>query len=259
MSTDLARLEFSRFCFAYPSPTNAISINKEGWRYSIGEASYDDLKQLVASDRLSQWTEEVFPLRNADIIELGPQEGLMTARLEAFGAKSVVAIEANAESFLRCIMLKNILNLRAQFFLGDFVKYLKSPSTKSDVIYASGVLYHLSDPIDFLKDCSNVADRLYLWTLYYDKALIEAHRFESKCFIETSKQNYSGDLFTLHKRVYHRDILSTKIYSGGLQSFANWLSINDIYRALEKFGYAIKRSVPDMCSGVPAMNIWATK
>ena len=60
------------------------------------------------------------------ILELGPLEGAHTYQLEKLGAAEIVAIEANKEAFLKCLIIKELAQLeRARFLLGDFVTYLE--------------------------------------------------------------------------------------------------------------------------------------
>ena len=45
------------------------------------------------------------------ILELGPLEGAHTYRLEQLGAERILAIEANVEAYLKCLIVKEILGL----------------------------------------------------------------------------------------------------------------------------------------------------
>ena len=78
------------------------------------------------------------------ILELGPR-GQHSYQLERLGAASVLAIEASPDLFLKCLITKEILDLKARFLLGDFVQYLESTADEFDLIFVSGVLYHMTD------------------------------------------------------------------------------------------------------------------
>ena len=97
--------------------------------------------------------------------------------LDRAGAAQVVAIEANARAFLKCLIVKELVGLpRVEFLCGDSVAYLRDTNRRFDVCVASGILYHMQDPAELI---ALLADRcreqLYLWTHYYDRALIDAH------------------------------------------------------------------------------------
>src|ERR1019366_3439941 len=102
------------------------------------------------------------------------------------------AVEANKEAFLRCLVLKNLFNLRATFLLGDFVSHLEG-SLRYDLIYASGILYHLTDPAEFLVNCASRCDHLFIWSMIVTPE-IWSHPYESKWFKkdETSIREVSG-------------------------------------------------------------------
>jgi hypothetical protein len=58
-------------------------------------------------------------LDDMSLLELGPLEGAHTYQLEKLGAKSILAIEANVEAFLKCLITKEITGLQvAKFMLG---------------------------------------------------------------------------------------------------------------------------------------------
>ena len=85
------------------------------------------------------------------ILELGPFEGYSTYVFGIYGAASIISIEANLVNFLKCLTIKNILNLSATFLYGDFIQYMEQTTRKVDVCWASGVLYHMTEPLRFLQ------------------------------------------------------------------------------------------------------------
>jgi hypothetical protein len=253
------QLDFPRFCFRFPDHRNAFALHQGVWRQTVDDLDVPSVWERVKRDIRPQWSAEVFPgFSDFKVIELGPQDGLISAGLEAYGVGSITAIEANTDSFLRCLILKNALGLQATYLLGDFVAFLKSPTTSADLIYGSGVLYHLTDPVGFLLDCARAAPNLYLWTFHHDADAIAANAYETLCFGGASDFSRDGQSFTYHRRFYRPDIRDLATYSGGIEPHANWLSLNDLKRALDFAGYEIRRTVDDQFSGIPAINIWAT-
>jgi SAM-dependent methyltransferase len=104
------------------------------------------------------------------VLELGPLEGAHTYQLEKLGAASILAIEANAEAFLKCLITKEITGLRvAKFMYGDFSEYMKNSNEKFDVVFCCGVLYHLPDPLSLIYSISKITEKCFVWTHYYDK------------------------------------------------------------------------------------------
>jgi hypothetical protein len=67
-------------------------------------------------------------------------------------AAQIDAIEANQRAYLRCLITKEILGLtRSKFWLGDFIKALENWDQRYDLIVASGVLYHLKNPLHLVE------------------------------------------------------------------------------------------------------------
>jgi hypothetical protein len=56
--------------------------------------------------------------------------------------------------------------------LGDFGRYLEQCDEKFDVLIASGVLYHMSEPVRLLENAAKVTNHIGLWTHYYDPEII---------------------------------------------------------------------------------------
>src|SRR5271166_278351 len=118
-------------------------------------------------DPRPSYVRDVFgSLEHFEILELGPLEGGHTYQLERLGAKSITAIESNTESFIKCLVIKNAFELKAKLLLGDFIKYLEVIEFKYDLIFASGVLYHMIDPLHLLYLIAKRTDRVFIWTHY---------------------------------------------------------------------------------------------
>lgn len=257
-SSERLLLDLPRFCFS--PPTFGMHLRSGAWGAKIDEMSASELETHLREDVRPQWCGDLFPgMNNFDVIELGPMDGAITAGLERYGVKSITAIEANADSFLRCLILKNALGLRATYLLGDFVQYLRD-RPKADMIYASGVLYHMTHPLELLELCAAAAPNIYVWSFYYDEQAIEANAYERRCFDGTTEVVSLGrEEFTYHKRFYTPEIRDLKTYAGGIHSFANWMTLEDLRRAFETVGFKILREVPDAFQGIPAMNFVASK
>ena len=63
----------------------------------------------------------------------------------------MTAIEANTRAYLKCLIAKELLDMsRLGFLLGDFMEYLRGDPDHVDVCFASGVLYHVPNPVETL-------------------------------------------------------------------------------------------------------------
>jgi hypothetical protein len=108
-------------------------------------------------------------LHGMKILELGPLEGAQTYQLARLGADNNLAIEANCEAFLKCLIVKEIPHIpRWQFLLGDCLKFLQDTNNRFDLIFCSGVLYHVESPFELIKAISARTDR---GPHYYDPSI----------------------------------------------------------------------------------------
>jgi hypothetical protein len=157
--------------------------------------------------------------------------------LEKNGAASVTAIEANTRAFLKCLVVKELYDLgRCHFLCGDFREYLRTGTQRFDLCLAAGVLYHQSNPVELLELLSRAADKLYVWTHYFDAAVVGSDPTISCRFSGTTAAVHAGFRHTLHHYEYGR-VLKDQRFCGGSNPGSCWLERADLMSALEHFGY----------------------
>ena len=180
--------------------------------------------------------------------------------LERSGASEIVAIEANTRSFLKCLIVKNLLDLkRAQFLCGDFVEFLRQEGLSFQVCFASGVLYHMQNPaelISLLARCCS--EHLLIWTHYYDGAIISSNPALAPKFKSSTQNEYDGFKHTLYQQEY-QSALNYSGFCGGSAPTSCWMTQVDIVRCLQHFGFDVVGTSfeqPDHQNG-PAMALIA--
>ena len=155
---NLTRVSGPRFSASTPSHNNAVDIFASEWASDLAEVLpgvphsgtpmfYQDERPRQAARYLGEYSK----FENMTILELGPLEGAHSYQLEQLGAKTIVAIESNVDAFLKCLVVKNMLSLNTTYLLGDSVAFLKETVEKFDLIFASGILYHMEDPIELIR------------------------------------------------------------------------------------------------------------
>jgi hypothetical protein len=165
-------------------------------------------------------------LDGMSILELGPLEGAHSYQLEQLGADRIVAIEANVTAYLKCLVVKEALKLsRVEFLLGDFCEHLRPGGLRYDAIFASGVLYHMEDPLDLIALACRAADGCFVWTHYY-----EAERCPGRRAAPASRDGFTA---TYHRKAYDA---RTGQFWGGNRDVASWMSRSDILGAFAHFG-----------------------
>ncbi|MQP64085.1 DUF1698 domain-containing protein [Niveispirillum sp. SYP-B3756] len=229
--------ETSDFCHKLPSHQNSIDLFPR-WASSFPVYSglqgghlphFEDARVTWAAERLGGFS-------GKNILELGPFEAYNTYQFEIYGASSVLALESNIVNYMKCLVVKNAFNLKSVFLLGDFVKYLDETNNTFDVCWASGVLYHLKDPVHFLKAISKTSNSIFLWTQYYIEEKIagtgnEAFFDRTKDKIDTSQ----GFPIHLHWRSYNE--VKSGYFSGGPEDYSYWMGLDDILKLLKSLGF----------------------
>lgn len=243
------------YCLQAPSEQNAVDIFAGEWTTAlpIAEVNTGEAFRIEEDRRVAWAVEKLGSVRGKRVLELGPLEAGHTWLLEQQGA-DVLGIEANERAFLRCLIAKNALRLRAQFLLGDFGAFLATDQSRFDLIFASGVLYHLADPAQVLLHMASRADRLFLWSHFYDAEAVAAHPKLSRDFAKgpaAAKVSRGGVEATYHYRVYGPGALTRLMpgFCGGMTTTTVWLTLPDIEaivrsQGLEVCGLEVQRDHP---------------
>jgi hypothetical protein len=123
---------------------------------------------------------------------------------------------------------------RVKFLCGDVIEYLKNTAEHFDICIASGILYHMVDPIELLRLVSEKADKVMIWTHYYDEN--NAARNKIGSFNGTATKDFRGTSYTYHRQEYGIGF-EAKIYCGGTARHSSWMSKEGILSALKACGY----------------------
>lgn len=224
-----------------PSPQRALDLYAGEWASRL-PAGFSHLAAgqipLFEDSRLFWALERLGGVAGAHVLELGPLEGGHTWQLEQQGAARITAIEANRRAFLKCLVMKEVVGTsRARFLLGDFVAYLRTtPEARFDVGIASGVLYHMPDPVELLARLARACDRLFLWTHYYDGALVRRRPEVAARFRTPESRTFDDFPHTLHPHWYQAARF-TPGFCGSGETHPRWMTRGEIIGALRHFGH----------------------
>lgn len=224
-----------------PSPQNALNIFKGEWasRFppSCGALRAGSIA-LFEDPRIDWFARQIGGVEGLEIIELGPLEAGHSAMLERLGARQVVAIEANTHAFLKCLIAKEVVGLeRVRFLCGDFLAYLRDPACPEyDAALASGVLYHMVNPVELIaRLAGRCRSHLLLWTHYYDRDWAEAKGVQG-IFPVTVAAEYGGFRHTLVRQEYGAS-LGQSGFCGGSRFCSHWMLRDEILACLAHFGF----------------------
>jgi hypothetical protein len=250
----ISEFHLPRFVTSSPCHQNAIDLFKEnGWvcRLPVEGIQSGDTPLFDAIDRRPQMVVDICGnIERFKILELGPLESGHTFQLERLGARSILGIEASPEFYLKSLVTKEILGLKAHYLLGDFNRYLEETEERYDLVFASGVLYHMVDPINTLYLISRVTPRVFIWSHYIPESVtpegppVERHGFSCHYF-----------------EVFYRTEDSPGRRLSGVQTSCNRLYQKDIVAALQHFGFDKVTITDDAVGHVngPAVSLVAEK
>lgn len=216
---------------------NAVDIFRPEWvgAFPPGAGVSAGSKILYKDDRLIWWDQQE-PVSGKKVLELGPMEASHTWQLLNGGAASVAAIESNTRSYLKCLVAKEVLGLsRATFYCADFVEYMSRDAQSYDICLASGVLYHMKEPLRMLQLACQRARTVFLWTHYYDESVIRADICHRHRFLAAQELSWSGYKAMGYYRAYGAARRNIR-HLGGSASYSFWLPKDDIIGALRVFG-----------------------
>jgi SAM-dependent methyltransferase len=231
-----------RYVAGVPSDQNAINLFAGEWS-SRFPSNRPDLAggavTLYEDERVNWANGELGGLAGKHVLELGPLEAGHSYMAEKLGAASVLAIEANSRAYLKCLIAKEIFGLtRVQFLLGDFVEYLRAtpPNPRFDVCFASGVLYHMRDPLGLLENIARYADAVFLWSHYNDPSILDPKPDTAHRFGEMTSVTRFGRSFELREFVY-QEAVRWGGFCGGNADSSYWMKRDDILEALRLVGF----------------------
>lgn len=253
------------YCSLAPSPQNVVDILRGSWVCALPKSlgvRTGDTTHFEEDERV-HWANSILPngVRGMSVLELGPLEAYHTYHLEQLGARSVTSLEYNNVAFLKCLIVKELLGLKANFLYGDCIKYLETANERFDLCWASGILYHQADPLHLLSLLQGVSNALFIWTHYFEPAIIRANPAMARHF--DWKRISFGERNGYRAEYFHRSYRQTKgaVFSGGAGDSSCWMRKDDIFGFLKHVGFAnitIGLDHPESING-PAMYLLATR
>lgn len=214
----------------YPTKQNIVDLFENEWSSvfpaEFGLKSVPGTAPLFEDARIN-WIDKISEgLRGKTIVELGPLEGGHTYLMEKLGASRIVAIEANKRAFLKCLCVKEIMNLKvSRFLLGDFNSFLEKNQEPFDIAVACGVLYHMREPLSLIDSlCANAREGIFLWSHYFDAQVVTQLQSLKKRFDLNPEAKAGVD----HYRYYYQDALTWDGFCGGGYEYSHWLTLQSI-------------------------------
>jgi len=219
-----------------PANQNAIDIFKDAWtsRFPHRTGLTAGPIPLFEDARILWLVQQLGGIEGNSVLELGPLEGAHTYMLEKLGAREIVAVEGNAGAYLRCLITKEIMRMdKAHFLLGDVNAYLEECELKFDLCVASGVLYHMRNPVRTLELLSKVSDKVFIWTHFYEASIC---RPQLRFAPEPEILQWRDVAIPQYQQSYG-DVTQRSSFCGGNAEYSIWLEKSSIETVLEQLGF----------------------
>jgi hypothetical protein len=242
---------FAGYEMGLPSHQNAVSLIP-GWSCHFPARLGLQAGRIPAFDdpRIAWAISRFGDLRGRSVLELGPLEGAHTSMLANAGAQ-VDAIESNQLAYFKCLITKEILGFpNARFYLGDFVQGLEQSDKNYDMIVASGVLYHMRDPLRLLQAMAKRTNVIYLWTVIVNNNDLRP----------SGLQLFNGVNVRLYARGYGPQDAK---FCGGPTDYPCWMHRDDILAVLGALGFSNLTIAHDVESNpgnfLPTFSVFASR
>jgi hypothetical protein len=220
-----------------PADQNAIDM-LDGWTSAFPNGLEAGRLPLFADGRIEWGLNEFGPLEGKTVLEIGPLEGMHSYMINQRQPASLLSIEANRLCFLRCLVAKEILGMdRTHFMLGDAMAWMAEREDRYDLLFASGVLYHMAQPVEFLRLASLRTDALFLWTHFYlDEGETAADGWRQALTGRVVVEELEGVPVRCYERSYrHAEEKST--FCGGPRDRHYWIHRADLLALLAALGF----------------------
>ena len=249
---------FDVYVSSPPSREAAFRIFDGLWSCNVPGYGLGRVPQF--DDESIRWCErQCGGFKGKRILELGSLEGAHTYMLSQAGAAAITSIESNTTAFLKCLIVQNALKFNADFMLGDFRPYLDTCTDTYDLLVASGVLYHMTEPVKLLQDMAKVSRSIYVWTHYYDADIIlKRDDLRRKFDSQPRVQHFGGRRVILYEQSY-LDALQWKGFCGGSAPTSYWLTKESILGVLSDLGFQVVMGPDFQHPNGPAMMLFASR
>lgn len=265
MYPEKVSLEIKKFEHRAPHQQNMLDIFSSRWATDcsfIAPGTTSGPAPHFSEDPRPRQADQFFGgVSGKRILELGPLEAAHTWLLVQLGVQEVVAVEANAEAFLKCLIVKELSGMKnARFLYGDMLEYLATRPEGFDAIFCSGVLYHMTDPVRLIELMSNVADQIFVWTHFIRPDHEEDLKRPGNLHLNLQRQSVTrnGQAYDYFVGTYADK--RHGLFWGGNEDTCAWMTLDGLTQAFGKYGFDISiLSIDEQHVNAPAITFGARR
>lgn len=173
------------------------------------------------------------------ILDVGCNEGGYTIAFGRLSALDAVGVEIRASNLEKCRYLQEVTGLsNVRFVQGDARQISPDWLGTFDIVFASGILYHLDDPFDFLRRCSEVTTDF----LVLDTHVAAIDAWSHGCADRLATRSWGGRTYIGRDAVeYPKDIPTDELEQLEWASYGNpasfWLIEDSLVHLLWDLGF----------------------
>jgi len=165
------------------------------------------------------------------ILELGCCEGALTVQLASV-CKKVVAIDIRPKNIVRSLVRLHLHGVKnCDLHLLD-ARNMDSSVGRFDILFHSGLLYHLKNPVEHLFKIHEVSNTLLLHTLYGCE----------RPHLKRSSVSYAGRSYD----AYHCGELGWNQPMSGADDESFWLTRDSLFGLLDELGFRQQRIISEV-------------
>ena len=230
-----------RYCTDVPSNQTSVDIFKGLWKSKFPTDS--DIQAGSApnfEDKRIEWvSRKLGGLTGKKVLELGPFEGYHTWQLAREKCGEITAVEGNSINFLKCLVVKEILDFRAHYLFGDIGQFLETTSELYDLCVACGVLYHQTHPLRLIQQMARRSNNIFFWTHFFDDKIANDRSMYPHFIGEKDVEKGVDGYRCMHYyRSYRQRGEIPQLFSGGNAPYAYWLRKDDILEYMRKLEFS---------------------
>ncbi len=202
---------------------NCFTTDSQGRRFGAPHSEKKRAAPQTIPDRRANIMNEVFGLSNRSVLEIGCFEGVHTTSLCMKGAE-VKAIDSRLENVVKTIVRTHFYGFKPDVFTCNIENMNEQTieQLKSDFVHHVGVLYHLKNPVQHLRDLAQIAKT----GLLLDTHIAEESKLNGEYSVDGKTYRY----FRANE-FGHKDVFS------GMYDHSKWLLIDDIKNLLIESGF----------------------
>lgn len=172
------------------------------------------------------------------VVDLGCLEGGFTLAFARAGAAHALGIEARERSVQRCELARTLLGVDNATFVNADIKDELGHHDPFDVVFATGILYHVADPAGFLKTMRSACAHVALVDTHIARADEATHDCSPMVERESHGVTYRGRMFPEYPPDVSDDAKEAMAWAAYSDADAFWPLEEDLVQMMHDAGFA---------------------